>query len=447
MLAICTTAGLVLKIAVGLFNLTRASIRFDASLGSVARLVLLTWAAAVALVAACMALSQWLPQDSGNAVLSFYPLFQHIGSVALACWFLVRRSRAKDASDGRIPTRTRVLWALSVAMTPYVILVAASSVRTGGQLPVLAPSSEIELEILGVRPYPDAKFELGYAFAHGFTRVDLNGNTYRQVLPGIVFKSAQEGLAPTYKVVVDQRSTRWLPAAWQGLVSSGTVQLFERNRGVKLASFSMPRDGWPGDQAGAWLAKLLNPDPPGARRRNFDVSSSAQVELVAPNALLEPAERAAAWPRLVGCPQDALQSKRSADYGEAELRIWSWLLLMPRGIFEVHCSQHAVLLLGSLGQTDLQVIGIDPSGTVFARGSVRNDKLRLGYEVHHKKIVAMKDSKEQLVIRLAYFPVTSSAVKPTPAAHEVEFTIPWAAILAPPPTAAPLTPAHPSASP
>ena len=292
----------------------------------------------------------------------------------------------------------------------------------------LPSSSEFEFEVLGVRPYPDAVFGLTYAFAHGFTRVDVNGSTYRQASPGIVFRTTQQQPLPIYKVVLDQRSSNWLPTALQHPFSKGTIRLVDRAGDNVLAKFTLPTDRWPGDQAGAWLARLLNPDPSGSQGRQFDVSSVAQVNVLTPSSVLQPAETATKGLRVIDCPTVVSYVGGASDYGHGELRTPNWTLGLPYSLREVHCSRRGVLLIGSHRQEDLELIAIDEAGVVVARGFVRNDKFDLR-RYHHTKVISTDDLGDRLVLRQAHF--VPSSPHTALAAHEVNFVIPWSAIRLP----------------
>ncbi len=289
--------------------------------------------------------------------------------------------------------------------------------------PVLQSSSEFELEIIGVRHYPDAEFGLGYAFAHGFSRVDLYGKTYRQVSPDVVLKSEQLQSLPIYKVVLDQGKAGWF--------SRNSLSVIDRESGNVLTNFRMPSQGWAGDQAGAWLAKLLNADPSGKRLQQFDVSESARVDLLTPSSLLTQVDLEARGLRMLGCPPEVSYHTGESDHGYSEVRTPRWTLVSPYGLREVLCSRQLVLVIRSHRQEDVEVIAIDKEGIVVARGFVRNRVVNLEHRYHYTKIVALNDSEDQLVFRQAFFGTQSPLVEHVVARYEVNFTIPWSAIQLP----------------
>jgi hypothetical protein len=287
--------------------------------------------------------------------------------------------------------------------------------------PVLKASSEFELEIIGARHYPDAIFGLGYAFAHGFSRVDLYGETYLQATPGIVFKSKQIQPLPAYKVVLDQRKTDWL--------SVNTLKVLDQKSGIELATFALPSQGWPGDQAGAWLAKLLLRDATGKRPQQFDISDSSQVVLLDPSSRLQSADLQTRKLRLSGCPPSVTFHTGKSDHGSSEIRTPEWTLLSPYGFREVFCSRERVFVLSAHRQEDVEVIAIDDKGIVVARGFVRNKVLNLGNQYHHTKIVLVSDSEDRLILRQAFFVARSPLIESELAKYEVSFSIPWSALL------------------
>lgn len=294
-----------------------------------------------------------------------------------------------------------------------------------GVRPAIAPSSEIELKVLGAKPYPDAKFGLGYAFAHGFSRVDLNGSTYRQLSPGLILRSPQTSPLPPYVVVMDQRVAPWLPESLSFLAPKHSLQVLDRASGRQIATFTLPRDGWPGDQAGKWLAGLLKPEPHADRSRQFDVSASATVHRVSPTSLLQPGEVGAKGLPVKACEEGvSAHYDANSDHGRGELRTSSWTLLMPYGLREVHCAQRAILLFGGHRQEDLEVVAINSVGTVIGRGFVRNDKIDLGHRYHFTKIVALEEASDQLIVRQAHFVAEAPVRKAAAAVYETRFSIP-----------------------
>ena len=275
-------------------------------------------------------------------------------------------------------------------------------------------------------PSSSSEFGLGYAFGHGFSRVDFKGTTYRMVSRDLVFKSPQQQPLPAYRVVLDQRSPRRYPEFLRQFVSKGTMSLVDRGSGKNLAAFSLPADRWPGDQAGAWLAKLLRPNDSGRRLQEFDVSKSAQVELLSPSSVRQPNESSGAMPKTVGCPADLVYLDRPSPYGPIELRTPEWTLLKPVGEWEIHCTPRGVILAGSYWQEDLQLVVIDQAGAVIARGVVRNDKVHFGFTRYFTETVAFDDSGDGIVLRKAYFLPQSQKAE-----YEVNFNVPWSAIRLP----------------
>ncbi|NRR33590.1 hypothetical protein HSX11_25775 [Oxalobacteraceae bacterium] len=298
--------------------------------------------------------------------------------------------------------------------------------------PLLPPSNEIELEMLVAHPLPDAVFDLEYAFGHGFARVDLNGNTYRWTSRGIVFRSTQQQPLPIYRVVLDQRLSDRYPETLRNIVSKGHLRLYDRATGTKLATFSLPDSGWPGDQAGAWLAKLLNPDPSANRNQQLDIGKAAQVDLLVPSSVLQPDENTWTTPKIVGCPSNVINAPGISKFGRGELRTPNWNLIAPVGLLEVHCSQRGVFLILTHMEY-LEVVTIDQAGLVIARGGVRNDKINLGLRYHPTKIVSFADLGDRVVLRQAHFDPQFRNHEPQLATYEVKFDIPWSAIRLPRP--------------
>jgi hypothetical protein len=296
----------------------------------------------------------------------------------------------------------------------------------------MTPSSEIELKVLGVKPYPDAKFGLGYAFAHGFARVDLNGSTYRQLSPDVILRGEQTSPLPPYVVVMDQRAASWLSEPLRLLTSNHSLQVLDRASGTQMATFTLPRDGWAGDEAGRLLARLLNPDPHGERNRQFDISALASVQAMPPASHLQPDEANNKSLPVKACPKSvSAHYDLNFDHGRGELRTSNWTLLMPHGLREVHCSRRAILLFGGHRQEDLEIIAIDSVGTLIGRGFIRNDKFDLAHRYHFTKIVALEETSDELIVHQAHFVAESPVRQAAVAAYESKFTIPWSAVAIP----------------
>jgi hypothetical protein len=287
-----------------------------------------------------------------------------------------------------------------------------------------------------VKPYPDATFGLEYAFGRGFSRVDLNGNTYRQPSPGVVFLSKQIAPLPRYIVVMDQRSTAWVPKLIRTFLSSHSLQLIDRASGDQLAIFTLPRQGWPGDQAGKWLAGLLNPDPRGERdeRNNiFNASMFATVEAISPESVLQIDDPLIRGYSVKSCPKSVfVHYDKNSDHGQSELKTPNWTLLMPHRFREVYCLRGMVMIFGeSTGQEHLELIAIDLNGNLVGRASVFNDKVDLGDQNHITKIISLEESGENLIIRKAHFSPQSPPDQLTVAFFEERFRIPWSAVAMP----------------
>lgn len=315
--------------------------------------------------------------------------------------------------------------AIKICLIASLLQFSGCTKAPAGEVP---SSGAFELEQIGVKSFTDAQFDIEYAFAHGFNRVDKNGASYLQISPQIILKHKQLTPQAQYKVVLDQRIPGWIPEFLYRSYTSGRIELFSRKDSRKIGSFILPRDGWPGDQAGRWLAKQLKPDPTQSRHQSFDVSKLSNISLLQPSSFLQTRDIEGTGPTIKDCPPEfKFDARREvSDYGS--LITPSWTLLYPYSLREYRCVGLDTYVIRAHRQEDVEIIGINSAGHVFARGFVRNDKINLNLIYHHTKIIDFKIRGGVLTLRQAHFIARSAMIQPEKAKYEFELSIPMSAI-------------------
>ncbi len=299
----------------------------------------------------------------------------------------------------------------------FLCLLAAISILTRPLIPspynisstqVRSPVNHIELKIIENADLPKSKFELGYLFGHGFHEVDFKGNRYTQMDREVVFKK------PT-----PENSK----ADYQILVSGNTVKIIDLNLNKNIAFFNMPPDGWPGDQAGKFLATILKPDYFSIAKKKIEPSShDSLVELREPTATMEANERSGLPKVVYGCPIGFDLVTGKLDHHSSAIRTPQWTLLSPWGLEEVVCTPQGVLIFAQHRQEDLGVTWIDYDGSLRGSAVVLNRKMNLRYQYHQTKILSTLFTKDRLIVERAYF--LRNLHTTTKASYEAIFDIP-----------------------
>ncbi|MBD3812536.1 MAG: hypothetical protein IE917_09985 [Betaproteobacteria bacterium] len=294
------------------------------------------------------------------------------------------------------------------------------------------PINGFELETLGAAAYPDAVFGLGYAFSHGFHQVTLGEYQYTQEMRGIIFKqSASEQQKSQYIVQVDQTSSAEWPAVIKRFVSPGKVRIIDRRTQESIASMTIPRDGWPGDQVGKWLASMFHPDATHSKPTYELTSPKAGVELIAPSSELHPNEIKNHLHYLTEtCPASIGVAVGRFDHSGAEIRAPNWTMLTPYGFKQAVCIEEGVLVFASFNQEDLEVLWLTYDGEIKGRGFIRNKKLNLHFSHHLTRIVSARFVGKTLQVQQAYFLLPAPFAKPIVAAYEAQFTFTTSELLA-----------------
>lgn len=324
-----------------------------------------------------------------------------------------------------MPSSTRNTKAIKICLITLSLQFTGCTKTPPGEAP---PSDSFELEQIGIKSYPDAEFGIEYAFAHGFQRVDFNGASYRQISPGIILRSEQLEPPTQYKVVLDQRVPRWLPKFIYRSFTSGKLELFSKKDGRKIGGFVLPREGWPGDQAGNWLAKQLNPDPKKSQRHSYDVSKFSNITLTQPTSLLNSQELEGAGRFIKNCPSYYKFEAPPTQSSHSGLTTPNWTLLFPYSLREYRCIGQDIFIIRGHRQEDVEIIGINTSGRVFARGFVSNDKINLNLRYHHTKVIDLRFEGGLLKLRQAHFVANSPMIKPERAKYEFELSVPMSAM-------------------
>lgn len=288
--------------------------------------------------------------------------------------------------------------------------------------------AEFELKLVGVDKYTDAAFGLQYAFMHGFKEVLFSGVTYTQISPGVILIDKRKSSKNyRYRVTLDQRMQIKITTGHYVPLFTGDLSLFDMDADREIASFWLPHDRWPGDEAAGWLATIMRVDKTFASAKIPSIQALSVVKVLDLNVQLNPREiRNKAIP-INGCDSKIEYLPLLEENGFREIRAKNWTMAAPNGLKGILCTKSGFFIITESTSSTLDIIWIGDSGKLLGRGEILNKNAGIMYD-YRSWFTRMELLENNLNIEQSYFSFPAPFLKPISPVSRTGFTVPLRAL-------------------
>lgn len=270
------------------------------------------------------------------------------------------------------------------------------------EIPVSAPASSIEIERLHGDSPQDWVFSLGYALAHGFSDIHIEGNRYHRVDRGVVYiENSEDSPLPRYLITESRLDSFWERLQSMSFSERTNIKVTDRKTGKMILNWNAPVSGWPGDQTGKKLAELLRVQKPNFLKININEKASTnefhtqQLTDLPPNKVRELLTSAPCLGKLKSVEEKRIDHKPIIK-GD------SWQIRTPQNFREALCNDHGIFINRAWHPEDLDLIWLQYDGKLKLISFIKGPKTKMGGEYYPSKLISIQLNGNAIIAHRAF---------------------------------------------